>query len=98
MVKVYRTETVVSVAEVEALSDQQALKVARATEGLQSMPQYQEIERRSVRLSLSIERAPRAPKGDEANPQPTEGQTALPDEEPAPVREQSNKTKSLFRK
>ena len=58
--KVYKHETVTSVAEIEAADEQQAIRIARATEGSPQAPQYTESERRNARLSLSAE--PRAGK------------------------------------
>lgn len=63
-VKVYRSETVVSVAEIEAPTEDAALKFARAAEGMPNPPEYKEIERRGVRLSLSEDIGTRKPKGE----------------------------------
>ena len=70
MVKIYKTETVVSVAEVEAPTPEKALKFARASEGMPSEPVYAETERRNMRLSLSSEIGKRT-QGDDKPLTPT---------------------------
>lgn len=57
-VKVYKSQTVISVAEVEVAgnaTDESALKYARAAEGMPNAPEYTEVDRRGTRLSLSEE-------------------------------------------
>lgn len=61
-VKVYKSETVVSVTEIEAQTDEQALKYARVSEGMPNSPEYKEVERRGVRFSLSPDIGTRQPK------------------------------------
>lgn len=53
MVKIYKTETVVSVAEIDSPTPEQALKYAKAVEGMQHAPGYLVIGTRSTRFSLN---------------------------------------------
>jgi hypothetical protein len=55
MQKVYKTETVVSVTEIDAPTPEQALKFVRASEGMPSAPTFTEMERRSARFGLDPE-------------------------------------------
>lgn len=63
--KVYKHETVISAAEVEASSQEQALRYARVTVGMPTEPQYVEVERRNPRLSMSAERPKEAKEAKE---------------------------------
>lgn len=61
--KVYKHETVTSVAEIEAPSEEQALKFARVSEGMPGAPEYSEMSRRNPRLSASPEVTRETKKG-----------------------------------
>ena len=56
LVKIYKHETILSVAEVEAPTEAQAIRYARAAVGMDDEPKYQEQFRRNPRLSLSGEK------------------------------------------
>lgn len=62
MVTVYRSETVISKTEIDAPTPEQALKVARALEGMSTQPEYTEIKRQGLRISLSEDIGTRKPK------------------------------------
>lgn len=53
LIEVFKSETVISSALIEAPSPEQALKYARVVSGMPNEPQYTEVSRRSPRLSLS---------------------------------------------
>lgn len=63
-VKVYKRETVISVAEVEVASEAQAVKYVRAVEGTPSAVQFSEQTRNTTGISLSPEIGKRAAKTD----------------------------------
>lgn len=52
LVKIYKHETVTSVAEVEAPSEAQALRYARASQGMANGPEFKETSRSNPRISL----------------------------------------------
>lgn len=52
LVKVYKHETVTSVAEIEAPSEKQALQYARVTNGMGNAPEFSELTRTNPRISL----------------------------------------------
>lgn len=53
MVKVYRRETVISEAEIDAPTPEQAIRFVRAAVGMSHMPEFKEVERRDNGFSLS---------------------------------------------
>lgn len=53
MVTIYRRETVISKAEVDAQTPEQALKFVRASVGMSHFPKFTETERRDGGYSLS---------------------------------------------
>lgn len=75
MVKVYRRETVISEAEVDAPTPEQALRFVRASVGMPHMPEFTVTERRDNGFSLSPDIGKRKEKVD--GPQPTEGQQSI---------------------
>lgn len=52
LVKVYKRETVISVAEVEVASESQAVKYVRAVEGTLASPSFTEQSRKVTAISL----------------------------------------------
>lgn len=66
MVKVYRRETVISEAEIDAQTPEQALKFVRASVGMSHFPEFKETERRDGGYSLSPDIRKRKGKEDEA--------------------------------
>lgn len=76
MVKVYRMETVVSEAEIDAQTPEQTLKFVRASIGMSHFPEFKEMDRRDRGFSLSADIGKRKAKEDEG-PMPGEGQTKI---------------------
>lgn len=77
MVKVYRRETVISEAEIDSPTPEQALRFVRAATGMAHMPAFTEVERRDSGFSLSKDIGKRKEKADEG-PQPSKDQTQIP--------------------
>ena len=75
--KVYRRETVISEAEIDAQTPEQALKFVRASVGMSHFPTFTETSRRDNGFSLSPDIGKRKAKEDEG-PTPSEGQEAIP--------------------
>jgi hypothetical protein len=52
LVKIYKHETITSVAEIEAPSEEQALRFVRASVGMPNGPAFTELSRSNARVSL----------------------------------------------